>query len=92
MKVEISKPVINGGYTIIIVDDRGNKQYCKLPKRARGIQDAVLHREDGPALDYVNTYKGWYKDGKMHRDDGPAVEFNGQACSYWKNGVKIEPI
>ena len=34
----------------------------------------VLHREDGPAKEYVNGDKHWYKNGKLHREDGPAIE------------------
>ena len=34
-----------------------------------------LHREDGPAIEYVNGDKCWYLNGKCHREDGPAVEW-----------------
>jgi hypothetical protein len=41
-----------------------------------------LHREDGPAIEYVGGYKSWYLYGKRHREDGPAIEsFNGY--KYW---------
>lgn len=33
----------------------------------------ILHREDGPAIEYDNGEKAWYVDGKLHRTDGPAV-------------------
>ena len=35
----------------------------------------VLHREDGPAIEYVDGSKIWYKNGKRHREDGPACEY-----------------
>lgn len=35
--------------------------------------DGRLHREDGPAIDYVNGTQYWYKHGKLHREDGPAI-------------------
>ena len=35
----------------------------------------VLHREDGPAVEYANGNKGWYKNGKLHREDGPSIEY-----------------
>src|SRR5210317_2370848 len=40
----------------------------------------ILHREDGPAIDYANGDKSWFLDGKRHREDGPAIE--------WANGYK----
>ena len=33
------------------------------------------HREDGPAVEWVDGYKAWYRNGKLHREDGPAVEY-----------------
>jgi hypothetical protein len=49
-------------------------------------EDNLSHREDGPAEEYSNGTKGWYKNGKLHREDGPALEsYNGN--KYWyKNG------
>ena len=35
----------------------------------------VLHREDGPAIEFANGNKLWYKNGELHREDGPAVEY-----------------
>ena len=34
----------------------------------------ILHREDGPAIEYSDGTKYWYKNGKLHRKDGPAIE------------------
>ena len=34
----------------------------------------VLHREDGPAIEYADGSKCWYKNGQRHRTDGPAIE------------------
>ena len=36
--------------------------------------NSKLHREDGPAIEYVNGTKIWLLNGKWHREDGPAVE------------------
>ena len=39
----------------------------------------VLHREDGPAIEYASGTKEWYMNGKLHREDGPAIEYvNGE--------------
>ena len=35
----------------------------------------ILHRLDGPAIEFANGTKVWYVDGKRHRLDGPAIEF-----------------
>ena len=33
-----------------------------------------FHREDGPAIEYVDGFKLWYLNNHLHREDGPAVE------------------
>jgi hypothetical protein len=43
-------------------------------------QNGVLHREDGPAIEYADGNIEWYQNGKRHREDGPAIE--------WSNGTK----
>jgi len=38
----------------------------------------LLHRDDGPAVEYLNGDKVWYQNGELHRIDGPAINhFNG---------------
>ena len=44
----------------------------------------ILHREDGPAIEYANGYKEWWIDDKRHREDGPAVE-NQYLKQWWVN-------
>jgi hypothetical protein len=49
----------------------------------------ILHREDGPACEWANGDKFWYKNGKLHREDGFAFEtildFGSiGSCKYWK--------
>jgi hypothetical protein len=45
-----------------------------------------LHREDGPAVEYVDGSKSWYKNDKRHRIDGPAViDVDGEK-EWWVNG------
>ena len=43
-------------------------------KYAEHMLNGVLHREDGPAIEYANGTKHWYLNGKKHRKDGPASE------------------
>lgn len=85
-KLEVHKkvaPTVVGVKQVILADGKGNLQYCKLNKTMNFL---ILHREDGPALDYANSYKAHYKDGLLHG----TIEFAGKVCSTWKNGVKVD--
>ncbi len=53
--------------SILEIDIYGTKMW----RNAKG----QLHRLDGPASEWVNGSKKWYKDGRLHRLDGPAVVF-----------------
>ncbi len=75
-------PHLAGVIAMILVDDKDNKQHCKVSKN---LGHPVLHREDGPALDYANTYKAHYKNGVLHG----TIEFAGKVCSTWNKGVRI---
>ena len=55
----------------------GTKLYYKDKEKT------MLHREDGPAVEYADGSKGWYQNGKLHRIDGPALEwFDGDRLWY----------
>tara|TARA_B110000503_G_C6938601_1_gene325889 strand:- start:132 stop:392 length:261 start_codon:yes stop_codon:yes gene_type:complete len=46
--------------------------------------NGLLHREDGPAVEYANGDKWWYLNNLLHRTDGPAVELiNGVKAWYY---------
>ena len=47
-----------------------------------------LHRDDGPAIEWADGSKEWWKDGKLHRDDGPAVEWADGSKVWYKNGKR----
>jgi hypothetical protein len=49
--------------------------------------EGLLHREDGPAIEYSNGEKHWYKNNLRHRDDGPAIEYPNGAKYWYKNGL-----
>jgi len=42
----------------------------------------LIHREDGPAIEWVDGDKEWFKDGKRHRINGPALKFS-NGDKYW---------
>ena len=45
-----------------------------------------LHREDGPAEEYISGDKRWYINNKLHRLDGPAIEYCNGRKEYWIKG------
>lgn len=51
----------------LIVDGFGNHKWYD--------EEHLLHKEDGPAVEYTDGDKFWYKHGLQHREDGPAAEF-----------------
>jgi hypothetical protein len=74
------------------------KDLLKIPKNYTGIaerpdgtkywyKDGELHREDGPAVEYLNGTKYWYKNNYRHREDGPAVEYSDGEKHWYKNGL-----
>ena len=60
-------------YVICKVNECGDKRYYNAEDQ--------LHREDGPAEEWIDGDKWWYLNDKIHREDGPAIE--------WVNGKKI---
>ena len=69
----------------LIITTEGHKMYYK------DADCSILHREDGPAIEFTQGHKSWYQDNLRHRDDGPAIEW-GNETSYWLNGVEQEPL
>jgi hypothetical protein len=61
------------------IDVFGHKRYYK---------NGLLHRTNGPAVEYSDGAKHWYLNGERHRENGPAVEStNGE--KYWYFGNKL---
>ena len=46
----------------------------------------VLHRKDGPAVEYTDETKFWILNGKFHREDGPAIEYANGNKFWYLNG------
>jgi hypothetical protein len=59
------------------VDIYGNKEYY---------WNGQLHREDGPAVEYINGTKKWYRHGQLHREDSPAIEWGGGHKHWYLQG------
>jgi hypothetical protein len=64
----------------IEINSNGSKFYYKDKAMT------ILHREDGPALEYSTGRKEWYLNGKLHREDGPAVERCDGTVNWYLNG------
>ena len=63
----------------IKIDKDGDKFYYKDK------QMTILHREDGPAVEYHTGYKSWWINGERHREDGPAVEWSDGSKAWYIN-------
>lgn len=46
-------------------------------------QTRVLHRDDGPAVEYADGTCSWYRRGKIHREDGPAITRSDGDKEWW---------
>jgi len=67
----------------IKINEYGDKTYYKNKEMT------ILHREDGPAIEWVDGYKIWYLNGQLHREDGPAVEVFSGGKEWHLNGVRL---
>ena len=64
----------------------GTKYHFKDPEMT------ILHREDGPAVEYEGDGGVWFLNGMVHRTDGPAYISNDGSKSWYVNGVFIFEI
>lgn len=50
------------------------------------LPNGQLHRDDGPAIEYADGSKAWYRNDELHREDGPAIEYSdGTGEWFWHN-------
>ena len=67
--------------------------FVENPKRGKfGQQDAVPHREAGPAIVKANGTEIWYRLGALHREDGPAVQLPDGTQKWFLNDKFIKMI
>ena len=64
----------------IHIDKSGDKRYFANREMT------ILHREDGPAIEWASGSKAWYLNGKCHREDGPAAEWASGGKEWFLNG------
>ena len=48
----------------------------------------ILHRENGPAVEWAGGTKSWYQNGQLHRTDGPAIEHSIGTKEWFQNGQR----
>jgi hypothetical protein len=68
----------------LLVNEMKDQPICQIDKLGtkRWRLHGKLHREDGPAVEYVSGSKFWYLHDQYHREDGPAVEYT-NGTKYW---------
>jgi hypothetical protein len=66
----------------IKIDKSGDKVYYSDENMT------VLHREDGPAIEWNDGFKEWWLNGKLHRETGPAIESANGSKSWYLNGKR----
>ena len=49
----------------------------------------ILHRDDGPAIEYADGSREWFLNGKLHREDGHAVEYADNSKEWYLNGEEL---
>ena len=52
----------------------------------------ILHREDGPAVEYADGSKMWYFNGNRHREDGPAIIHHSGHSEWWVEGNPLTKV
>jgi hypothetical protein len=60
----------------LIIDQLGKRYFL----------NDLIHREDGPAVEYSNGGKEWWLHNQLHREDGPAIEYLNGDKTWWING------
>lgn len=55
-------------------------------------ENGLLHREDGPAVEYCKSNHGggsrWFYNGKKHRIGAPAVIHSDGTTEWWVDGAR----
>ncbi len=55
-------------------------------------KDKLIHREDGPAIEWNDGTTSWYKKGKIHRLNGPAIEYSNGDKEYYINNTRFSEV
>ena len=70
-------------YRIVVNPATGTRSYYNHANQ--------LHRDEGPAIEYSDGTKCWYRNGLLHREDGPAVIYHNGTRKWLLNGMPHRP-
>jgi len=68
--------------TNLWIDKNGTKKWYN--------SNGEYHREDGPAIEWTNGSKEWFRNGKRHREDGPGWEGSDGNKAWYIDGNRIK--
>ena len=66
---------------VMEIDDYGNRRWYINGRH---------HREDGPAIEWIDGTKMWIINGELHREDGPAIEYSDGTKRWYINNKHID--
>ena len=66
----------------------GNPETVENSNKFWRDSDGVLHRTDGPAIEWTDGTKDWWHHGLIHRTDGPAIESADGTTEWWQHGLR----
>ncbi len=68
--------------------------YSLSPSVIHSNRAAILHRDDGPAEEFVHSGYSWYRNGVLHRIDGPAsmIKRSDSVLYSWYQNNKLHRI
>lgn len=55
-------------------------------------KNGKIHREDGPAIEWINGNKHWLLSDRLHRTDGPAIDLVETELGTVKSGLSMANI
>jgi hypothetical protein len=67
----------------LTIDRRYGTKFWKNKKKQ-------LHKLDGPAIEWLNGEKEWWRNGMRHREDGPAFIYANGDKEWWINHVNFK--
>ena len=73
-------------YTFNSKLQRDDSPACDYNESKYWYQNDILHRLDGPLVEWEDGSKYWYQNGVLHRTDGPAVEYANGTKAWYQNG------
>ena len=47
-----------------------------------------LHRLHGPAVEWADGTRSWFRNGQRHREDGPAIVYGDGSRAWFRNGQR----